>query len=181
MSPGGPLNNLARAFAVHLEATEAAGGSPTTQQATDEGYKRFLTYLHHHGFTAPFALDLLNATNVRACAREVRQRSSGVRGGRSAARRLTGCLQTASTWLNDEGYAPGAGLSLPTRSRRRTVPRSTHSRTSGRTVLETLAIAADAMSREEQGTRWLSPLGQGLDSQRVQRAILPEEPPHYRA
>lgn len=101
---GGPVDNLVRAFAVHLEAAEAAGCTPTTLKIYDGRYKRYLTFLLEQGHEPPFALELLNPSLLRQCANEIKARSAGARGGTSAARQFVGCHKAVDRWLYDEGY-----------------------------------------------------------------------------
>lgn len=100
----GPVDNLVRAFCVHLEAVQAEGAALQTIRLYEGRHKQFLSYLLAHGHAAPFDLDLLNASNIRKAAIWVREHSAGSRGGEHAARALIATLKTSSAWLADEGY-----------------------------------------------------------------------------
>src|SRR5258708_432000 len=88
------VDNLVRAFAIHLEATRASGCSPKTIALYDSRYKHSLTNLKEQGHKPPFELDLLNAAEVRRAAIWIRARSHGRSGGEHAARALVATLKT---------------------------------------------------------------------------------------
>lgn len=100
----GPVDNLVKAFAVHLEACAAKGDQPSTLAQYEGRYRQYLTFLRSEGHEPPFGLDLLNAQEVRRCAVWIREHSRGHRGGQSAVKALLATLKTGSAWLADEGY-----------------------------------------------------------------------------
>src|SRR5262249_29891619 len=100
----GPVDNLVKAFAIHLEACSAKGDTQSTLTQYEGRYRQYLTFLRSEGYNPPFGLDLLNAQLVRRCAVWIRERSTGHRGGQSAVKALTATLKTGSAWLADEGY-----------------------------------------------------------------------------
>jgi len=99
-----PVDNLVRAFCCHLEAVQAEGASVQTLRLYEGRHKQFLTYLLTHEQAPPFAMDLLNASNVRRASIWLREHSRGSRGGEYASRALVATLKTSSAWLCDEGY-----------------------------------------------------------------------------
>lgn len=100
----GPVDNLVRAFATHLEAVAASGCAKATIILYDGRYKAFLSYLKAEGFEPPFALNMLNPTNARRCGLWVKEHSRGARGGEHAMRMELCVLKIGSAWLADEGY-----------------------------------------------------------------------------
>ncbi len=102
----GPVDNLVKAFAVHLEACAAKGDAQATLTQYEGRYRQYLTFLRAEGYEPPFELDLLNAALVRRCAVWIREHSRGHRGGQASAKALLATLKTGSAWLADEGYLP---------------------------------------------------------------------------
>jgi site-specific recombinase XerD len=99
-----PVDNLVRAFCIHLEAVQSEGAALQTIRLYEGRHKQFLSYLLSHQYAPPFSMELLNASNIRRAAIWIREHSTGSRGGEHAARALISTLKTSSAWLTDEGY-----------------------------------------------------------------------------
>jgi site-specific recombinase XerD len=103
----GVVQNLVKAFAVHLEACTANGCSPATITQYEGRYRQYMAFLKTQGHEPPFALELLDPALVRRAVSWIRERSRDKRGGQGgahAARTLVSTLKTGSAWLADEGY-----------------------------------------------------------------------------